>query len=96
MAEVHSTAKVCFTDDNCVPLDPGLNDSYPSFHSVVDSGGDSGGSDGIIAVTVMAASAAVVVVEFIIITNPLTPGAPQMILQPVFSIFPCSPLPALI
>ena len=33
----------------------------------------------------------------IIITNPLTArvvGAPQMILQPVFSIFPCSPLPS--
>ena len=32
----------------------------------------------------------------IIIINPLTTrvvGAPQMILQPVFSIFPCSPLP---
>ena len=34
---------------------------------------------------------------FIIIINPLTAtvvGAPQMILQPVFSIFPCSPLPS--
>ena len=33
----------------------------------------------------------------IIIINPLTTrvvGAPQMILQPVFSIFPCSPLPS--
>ena len=33
----------------------------------------------------------------IIIINPLTArvvGAPQMILQPVFSIFPCSPLPS--
>ena len=33
----------------------------------------------------------------IIIVNPLTAravGAPQMILQPVFSIFPCSPLPS--
>ena len=33
----------------------------------------------------------------IIIINPLTErvvGAPQMILQPVFSIFPCSPLPS--
>ena len=33
----------------------------------------------------------------IIIINPLTArvvGAPQMILQPVFSVFPCSPLPA--
>ena len=30
-----------------------------------------------------------------IIINPLTViGAPQMILQPVFSIFPCSPLPS--
>ena len=35
--------------------------------------------------------------SFIIIINPLTArvvGAPQMILQPVFSIFPCSPLPS--
>ena len=35
--------------------------------------------------------------ELIIIINPLTArivGAPQMILQPVFSIFPCSPLPS--
>ena len=37
--------------------------------------------------------------EIIIITiiNPLTArvvGAPQMILQPVFSVFPCSPLPS--
>ena len=34
---------------------------------------------------------------FIIIINPLTArvvGAPQMISQPVFSIFPCSPLPS--
>ena len=33
----------------------------------------------------------------VIIINPLTArvvGAPQMILQPVFSIFPCSPLPS--
>ena len=33
----------------------------------------------------------------IIIINPLTArvaGAPQMILQPIFSIFPCSPLPS--
>ena len=33
----------------------------------------------------------------IIIINPITVrvvGAPQMILQPVFSIFPCSPLPS--
>ena len=33
----------------------------------------------------------------IIIINPLTArvvGAPQMILQPVFSIFPCFPLPS--
>ena len=33
----------------------------------------------------------------IIIINPVTArvvGAPQMILQPVFSIFPCSPLPS--
>ena len=33
----------------------------------------------------------------IIIINPLTArvvGAPQIILQPVFSIFPCSPLPS--
>ena len=33
----------------------------------------------------------------IIIINPLTArvvGAPQMILQPVFSIFPCSPVPS--
>ena len=36
-------------------------------------------------------------VIIIIIINPLTTrvvGAPQMILQPVFSIFPCSPLPS--
>ena len=36
-------------------------------------------------------------VTLIIIINPLTAGvvgAPQMILQPVFSIFPCSPLPS--
>ena len=36
-------------------------------------------------------------VAVIIIINPLTArvvGAPQMILQPVFSIFPCSPLPS--
>ena len=35
--------------------------------------------------------------HLIIIINPLTArvvGAPQMILQPVFSIFPCSPLPS--
>ena len=35
--------------------------------------------------------------DIIIINNPLTArvvGAPQMILQPVFSIFPCSPLPS--
>ena len=35
--------------------------------------------------------------HIIIIINPLTArvvGAPQMILQPVFSIFPCSPLPS--
>ena len=35
--------------------------------------------------------------DFIIIINPLTArvvGAQQMILQPVFSIFPCSPLPS--
>ena len=35
--------------------------------------------------------------HIIIIINPLTSrvvGAPQMILQPVFSIFPCSPLPS--
>ena len=35
--------------------------------------------------------------SFIIIITPLTArvvGAPQMILQPVFSIFPCSPLPS--
>ena len=37
------------------------------------------------------------VIIIIIIINPLTAkvvGAPQMILQPVFSIFPCSPLPS--
>ena len=36
-------------------------------------------------------------IVIIIINNPLTArvvGAPQMILQPVFSIFPCSPLPS--
>ena len=35
--------------------------------------------------------------DIFIIINPLTArvvGAPQMILQPVFSIFPCSPLPS--
>ena len=41
---------------------------------------------------------AIAPMEFvIIIINPLTArvvGAPQMILQPVFSIFPCSPLPS--
>ena len=39
----------------------------------------------------------VIVVIIIIIINPLTArvvGAPRMILQPVFSIFPCSPLPS--
>ena len=39
----------------------------------------------------------VVVVIIIIIINPSTArvvGAPQMILQPVFSIFPCSPPPS--
>ena len=38
-----------------------------------------------------------IAVIIIIIINPLTAGvvgAPQMILQPVFSIFPCSPLPS--
>ena len=37
------------------------------------------------------------ILVIIIITNPLTARvvrAPQMILQPVFSIFPCSPLPS--
>ena len=37
------------------------------------------------------------IIIIIIIINPLTArvvGAPQMILQPVFSIFPCSPLPS--
>ena len=37
------------------------------------------------------------ILHIIIIINPLTTrvvGAPQMILQPVFSIFPCSPLPS--
>ena len=36
-------------------------------------------------------------IVIVIIINPLTKrvvGAPQMILQPVFSIFPCSPLPS--
>ena len=39
----------------------------------------------------------VLLIIIIIIINPLTArvvGAPQMILQPVFSIFPCSPLPS--
>ena len=38
-----------------------------------------------------------IIIIIIIIINPLTArvfGAPQMILQPVFSIFPCSPLPS--
>ena len=38
-----------------------------------------------------------VLIIIIIIINPLTArivGAPQMILQPVLSIFPCSPLPS--
>ena len=37
------------------------------------------------------------IIIIIIIINPLTArviGAPQMILQPVFTIFPCSPLPS--
>ena len=37
----------------------------------------------------------VIIIIIIIIINPLIArvvGAPQMILQPVFSIFPCSPL----
>ena len=38
-----------------------------------------------------------IIIIIIIIINPLTArviGVPQMILQPVFSIFPCSPLPS--
>ena len=38
-----------------------------------------------------------IIIIIIIILNPLTArvvGAPQMFLQPVFSIFPCSPLPS--
>ena len=39
----------------------------------------------------------IIIIIIIIIINPLTArvvGAPQMILQPLFSIFPCSPLPS--
>ena len=39
----------------------------------------------------------IVIIILIIIINPLTArvvGAPQIILQPIFSIFPCSPLPS--
>ena len=39
----------------------------------------------------------IIVIIIIIIINPLTArvvGAPQIILQPVFSIFPCSALPS--
>ena len=39
----------------------------------------------------------IIIIIIIIIINPLTTrvvGVPQMILQPVFSIFPCSPLPS--
>ena len=39
----------------------------------------------------------IIIIIIIIIINSLTAkvvGAPQMILQPVFSIFPCSPLPS--
>ena len=39
----------------------------------------------------------IIIIIIIIIINPLTAtvfGAPQMILQPFFSIFPCSPLPS--
>ena len=38
----------------------------------------------------------IIIIIIIIIINPLTArvvGAPQLILQPVFFIFPCSPLP---
>ena len=31
MSEVYSTAKLCLTQDGCVPLDPGLNNSSLMF-----------------------------------------------------------------
>ena len=63
------------------------------------SSGALGGVDQIVVGTAVLdyTSCSMVSGAFIIIINPLTArvvGAPQMILQPVFSIFPCSPLPS--